>query len=207
MSQNNNGDRTNQALEFSTAVPTHSDGLLSNHNKRDCIEKERTESKTISGDVNGKKIISSRKAEANRQNSRKSTGPRTAAGKKKVSRNAIRHGFYSKWLLVHHQDGKESQVEYDELYAAIVEHYRPVGWLEKDLVEKIAAWSWRLRRVIRYENGQIARALAEHSYELQQSKADDLAEPGSAPSSNRELECNDGSSLLDVGRTRKPIAI
>jgi len=127
----------------------------------------------IAAESNGKRTVSSRKVEANRRNARKSTGPRTPIGKKRVSRNALRHGFYSKWLLVQHQDANESQAEYDELNAAIHEHYQPVGWLEERWVETIAVWSWRLRRVIRYETGQIARALAEHSDDLQQSREAD----------------------------------
>jgi len=71
-------------------------------------------------------MMSSRKVEANRRNARKSTGPKTATGKKMVSRNAVKHGFFSKWLLVQHPNGKESQGEYD-LYAAIFEHFQPVG--------------------------------------------------------------------------------
>jgi len=35
-------------------------------------------------------------------------------------------------------------------------------------VEKIAVWSWRLRRLLRCESGQIARALAEHNHEIEQ---------------------------------------
>jgi hypothetical protein len=54
--------------------------------------------------------------------------------------------------------------------------------------EKIAVWSWRLRRLIRFESGQISLALARHSYDVLQSKADDLAEPESAPSSNPEMD-------------------
>src|SRR5947207_12729613 len=121
----------------------------------------------IAAESSGKRTVSSRKIEANRRNARKSTGPRTATGKKRVSRNALRHGFYSKWLLVQHRDGNENQAEYDELNVAIQEHYQPVGWLEERWLETIAVWSWRLRRVIRYETGQIARALAEHSDDLQ----------------------------------------
>src|SRR5439155_4992040 len=79
----------------------------------------------IAAESNGKRTVSSRKVEANRRNARKSTGPRTAVGKKRVSRNAIRHGFYSTWLLVQHRDGNENQAEYDELNAAIHEHYQP----------------------------------------------------------------------------------
>ena len=49
-------------------------------------------------------------------------------------------------------------------------------------------WSWRLRRVIRSESGQIARALAERSYDLEQSKAADGEEPGSIPASSPEMD-------------------
>jgi hypothetical protein len=139
-------------------------------------------------EVSGKPTVSLRKVESNRRNSQKSTGPKTATGKKRVSKNAVRHGFFSKFLLIQHRDGKESQNEYDNLYTGVRKHYQPVGWLEELWVEKIAVCSWRLRRLIRCESGQIARALAGHSYELQQSKADDLAEPASAPLSNPEMD-------------------
>jgi hypothetical protein len=102
--------------------------------------------------------------------------------------NAVKHGFFSKWLLVQHSDGKESQDEYDNFYADVRKHFQPIGWLEELWVEKIAVWSWRLRRLIRCESGQIDRALAGHSYELQQSRADDLGAPESAPSSSPEMD-------------------
>ena len=73
------------------------------------------------------------------------------------------------------------------LNAAIQEHYQPVGWLEERWLETIAVWSWRLRRVIRYETGQIARTLAEHSEDLQRSREAD-PEPGSVASSNPEMD-------------------
>jgi hypothetical protein len=138
-------------------------------------------------EASGKQTVSSRKIEANRRNARKGTGPKTAAGKRRVSRNAIKHGFFSKYLLVQHRDGKENQGEYDDFYAGIRKDFQPVGWLEGLWVEKIAVWFWRLRRLLRCETGQIDRALAEHSYELQQAKEDDLAEPESALSSSPEM--------------------
>ncbi len=70
---------------------------------------------------------SSRKVETNRRNALKSTGPKTAAGKERVSQNATKHGFYSKWLLVKHQDGEESQAEYDKFYSEIAEYFQPYG--------------------------------------------------------------------------------
>jgi len=90
-------------------------------------------------------------------------------------------------MLIQHRDGKESQDEYDGFYDDICKHYQPVGWLEEVWAEKIAVWSWRLRRLIRCEAGQVDRALAGHSYELQQSKADDLADPDSASSRDPEM--------------------
>jgi len=96
--------------------------------------------------------------------------------------------LYSKWLLVRYQDGQESQAEYDRLHAAAHKYFHPVGWLEEDWVEKIVAWSWRLRLVIRYESGRISRALAEHSYGLQQSRVSDAEERGFAPSGNAGVD-------------------
>ena len=151
------------------------------------VNESRLKSQLAAGTADNRKT-SSRKVEANRRNALKSTGPRTTNGKRRVARNAIRHGFFSKWLLVQHQDGKESQSEYDDFYADVRKHYQPVGWLEVLWAEKIAVWSWRLRRLIRCESGQIARALAEHSYELGQSKADGLAEPESVLSSSPEID-------------------
>jgi len=137
-------------------------------------------------DAGGTPSASRRKIAANRRNSQKSTGPKTSAGKKKVSRNAIKHGFYSKYLLV--QDGHESQREYHQHYMKIVRHYMPVGWGEENCVEIIAAWSLRLRRVLRHEAGQIARAVAEQADDVQRSKLADTEEPGAEPSSSGQLD-------------------
>ena len=43
--------------------------------------------------VNKLMNLSERKVAANRQNAKKSTGPRTIAGKRRASRNALRHGL------------------------------------------------------------------------------------------------------------------
>ena len=100
----------------------------------------------------------------------------------------MKHGFYSKFLLVKHQDGEESQAEYDSFYGDVFKHYQPVGWLEGNWVEKIAVWSWRLRRLIRHESGQITLALAENRHELEQSKAAGAEEPGFVPASSPEMD-------------------
>jgi hypothetical protein len=128
-----------------------------------------------------KSAVSLKKLASNRRNALKSTGPKTSGGKQRVSRNAVQHGFYSKWLLIQHPDGNEGADEYQDLYATIFKHYQPVGWPEERWVETIAVWSWRLRRVIRHESGQINRSLSQHRYDVQQSRAADPEEPEFVP--------------------------
>src|ERR1039458_8464257 len=67
-------------------------------------------------------------------------------------------------------------------------HYQPVGWLEESRVEEIAVLSWRLRRLLRWESGMTARALATNSYNLQESKTSSLEEPEAVPSSSPEMD-------------------
>ena len=136
----------------------------------------------------GKTIASPRKIEANRRNALKSTGPRTPSGKKRVSRNATRHGFFSKWLLIQGRDGNESKQEYDSLRAGVQEHYSPVGWLEELWAEKIVVCSWRLRRLIRFESGQISLALATHRHDVRRAKAHDLEFPEFHPSCDPQID-------------------
>jgi hypothetical protein len=164
----------------------HPGGPPTNNNGHATDERDRTRDE-IAGEASGKRSVSARKIEANRRNSRKSTGPNTAAGKKRVSTNAVQHGFYSKCLLVH-QDGEESHSEYTDWYSAIRKYYEPVGWLEEFRVEEIAVLSWRHRRSLRSESGLIAKALAAHSYNLQESKTSSLQEPEAIPSSNPEMD-------------------
>ncbi len=190
---NNQQGETNQPPQETEAAVTEVNGELAisdelpvKDNEHKANEELRGTQETA-GKVSERPITSSRKVEANRRNALKSTGPRTPIGKKTVARNALKDGFYAKWLIIEHPDGKEDPEEYRGLYAALREHYEPVGLLEALWVEKIAVWSWRLRRLIRCESGQIARALAEHSYDLQQSKADS-DQPGSAPSTSAEMD-------------------
>ena len=109
----------------------------------------------VGTEIDRKFATSSAKVAANRKNALKSTGPTTPQGKRRVAQNALRHGFFSQCLLVKHPDGKEDEGEYAAFYAALRKHYEPMDWLEELWVEKIAVWSWRLRRLIRCESGQI----------------------------------------------------
>jgi hypothetical protein len=162
----------NRQASQASAIP---DEFYGNSNGKTATPKNSRPA-TTTGGLSKKPPVSSRKIEANRQNALKSTGPRTKIGKRMVAKNALKHGFFSKWLLISHPDGKEDPIEYQDFYGALREHYQPFDFLEGLLVDKIASCSWRLRRVIRFESGQIARALAEYNHDIKQLSAADSEE-------------------------------
>ena len=85
--------------------------------------------------------------DANRRNANKSTGPRTPEGKTASSRNALQHGLCAEKLLLDHEDPDEFAVLRDDFLARL----RPVGPVEEELVDRIAAAQWRLRRTLPLE--------------------------------------------------------
>jgi hypothetical protein len=97
--------------------------------------------------------------EANLRNALKSTGPRSPEGKARSARNALKHGLFTEEVVIRTGDGREDPAQYEAMYAGLQQDLRPVGQLEKLLVEKIAVNYWRLRRLVRYETGAVRRHL------------------------------------------------
>jgi len=98
---------------------------------------------------------SPKQLEANRRNARRSTGPRTPAGKALVKFNALRHGLLAKSVILPIRSRSEKRSHFDALLAQLIDELKPVGILEDMLVEKIAVSYWRLRRALRAEAGEI----------------------------------------------------
>lgn len=96
---------------------------------------------------------------ANQTNCQLSTGPKSEEGKKVISKNAIKHGIFTKDLMLKSEVCQESEVEYQELFSGLVDSLTPQSEIESLLVEKIAIDFWRLRRVIRFETGSIKKYL------------------------------------------------
>lgn len=127
-------------------------------------------------------MTESRRA-ASRENGRKSKGPKTEEGKRAVRHNALKHGILAKASLLPDED--------PALFAALTEEIRsatqPVGALEVNLVELIASYVWRLRRVVQTESGLFAKPIfeARRSSALQEAESFRRRPPGEGPS---ELE-------------------
>lgn len=86
---------------------------------------------------------------ANRENAKKSTGPRTSAGKANSSRNATTHGLTGANRFLPGEDPSRYQRLRDDLYT----RFRPVGEGEEKLVDVIADAQWRISRIAAQEAG------------------------------------------------------
>jgi uncharacterized protein (DUF2236 family) len=105
--------------------------------------------------------VSPEKLQANRDNAKRSTGPRTPRGKRNSRRNALKHGLLSKDLVISSGEGKESAKEFQDLLSQLKQDLQPVGRAEESLVEIVASCDWRFRRALRAEAGEITNGFAE----------------------------------------------
>jgi len=90
--------------------------------------------------------------QANRLNAQKSTGPRTAAGKERASRNALKHGLLAREAVIQGEDPGEFAL-YRE---GMLDELAPVGAVEAMLAQRVVSLSWRLRRAERLQNAAFA---------------------------------------------------
>ena len=84
----------------------------------------------------------------------RATGPRTAAGKRRSRMNAIKHGSYSKHLLLEGED----RSEFERLYRGLRSEWQPVGVGEMLEVEHLAGLYWRRRRDRIAQTARISRS-------------------------------------------------
>jgi hypothetical protein len=103
--------------------------------------------------------VSECKIQANRRNALRSTGPKTARGKRNAARNAIKHELLAREVVITAGDGKENPEEFQTLVGSLLENYEPVGPVEELLVQTIATCWWRKARALRAENGAIRKPL------------------------------------------------
>ena len=96
---------------------------------------------------------------ANHFNAQLSTGPMTASGKAIVATNAIKHGIFTKDLILSSGTECENEDDYCEILKNLNDCLLPSNQLESLLVEKIAVDFWRLRRTIQFETGSIVKSI------------------------------------------------
>jgi len=95
---------------------------------------------------------SPRQIAANRRNAAHSTGPTGVGGAARASYNALRHGLYTKDVVLVGED----RAAYDELLASLKTDLHPGGPVEEGLVRRIADIWWRLGRMAAIEAGLLS---------------------------------------------------
>src|SRR5262249_15620082 len=103
-------------------------------------------------------MTTSRQIEANRLNALKSTGPKTALGKSKAARNALRHGLFALPAVV--PELGESADDWLTFAARVVRDRDPVGVVEGQLAYGPAQILWRLTRAGRGDAAATAAVVA-----------------------------------------------
>jgi hypothetical protein len=96
-----------------------------------------------------------KQARANRANARRSTGPRTRAGKARSSRNSLKHGMRAEATLV----PGESPEQWREHREGVLIALGAKGALETELADRVALALWRLRRIAVHDAAATARDL------------------------------------------------
>ncbi len=91
---------------------------------------------------------------ANRTNALHSTGPRTAAGKQRSSRNALTHGLTSHSPVL----ATEDPAAYQRHCRQFFDEYQPAAPTETQLTQELADTAWRLNRVPLLEAALLDRA-------------------------------------------------
>src|SRR5260221_14037276 len=113
---------------------------------------------TVATDIaNG--ASSNNRAETNRENAKKSTGPRTEAGKQRSSLNALRHGLTGQTVVLPSDD----LVAYERHCKGFFNQYQPKNPTEVQLTQTVADLSWRLNRAPAIQTNMLALGITKKS--------------------------------------------
>ena len=91
---------------------------------------------------------------ANRRNAKRSTGPKTPAGKAVSCMNNLRHGLRARTIVL---PGEEPQ-EYDLIKDGLQDLYQPQNQAEQYLVDQAAIAQWKLIRAEAYGSNCLMHA-------------------------------------------------
>ena len=105
--------------------------------------------------------LTPRQLESRRENAQKSTGPRTAAGKRRAALNALKYGRYTSTPTLEQSmrlQGEDPQ-EFHDFRDSLIESRQPADAVERMLLEDVAMLAWKKRRLNRAQQGLQLRNL------------------------------------------------
>ncbi|HLL90117.1 MAG TPA: hypothetical protein VK324_12520 [Tepidisphaeraceae bacterium] len=122
---------------------------------------------------------SAKRLAANRANARRSTGPRTPAGRRRAAMNAVSHGYFCQDPVL----PGESEPLFRSIRRQFVAYYRPQALPELAVVERLVMANWKLRRLAAAERHAVDQRLvaladlaAQQAAKLAGWAAEDLAD-------------------------------
>ena len=101
-------------------------------------------------------MATNKQINANRENAKKSTGPRTPEGKERSPKNALRHGLLAQDSVIPGED----PADFDRHLTLFEDTYVPKNYIEREIVRQIADAAWRMQRLSRIETTAITVAMA-----------------------------------------------
>ncbi len=96
------------------------------------------------------------RAEINRRNAQKSTGPRTPEGKQRSKFNAVKHGMTAKTVVLPGEDPQKLQIRLETW----TDQLQPQNDIEQFLLEQAVHSSWMLERAQRAELARLSHLIA-----------------------------------------------
>jgi hypothetical protein len=139
------------------------------------------------------------RALASRRNGAKSRGPKTAAGRARSARNALKHGLRAQTVLL----GDEDPARFAKFAAGMRAELAPSSPLQAELVARITVAAWRARRADRLEAALLGRYLGadpQHRGDPQEALGAGLIRDGHGPRALQTLVRYRGSALAELFR-------
>ena len=103
-------------------------------------------------------MVSAKQILANKNNARRSTGPKTKLGKDKVSMNAIKLGIYAE----HHVMVGEDTEQYKGYVDFMLKTFEVFDAISGIIIQQIISIGWRLQRIPQIECGVFGIEMSEY---------------------------------------------
>ena len=118
--------------------------------------------------------VSAAKLEANRRNAKLSSGPKTAAGKERSSRNAVTHGLRAEKLIVLEEDPQVLDERREAWRACLL----PGDDVEERLVDSAVVHTWMQDRARRAQASRINANITNYGVDQEQTTEEEVVALG-----------------------------
>lgn len=143
-----------------------------------------------------------RQIEANQNNARRSTGPRTAEGKARSRLNALRHGLRADaFEVLPDEDPDEFQAQLEAWF----EDERPTTEAQARLVRRAAVLSWKIDRADRYETTVLSDRVREAADRVESARLERCREAAGRLLPASYLYLRNGPDGLDLDALRAEV--